>query len=630
MCGIWFSVGLRPPREVIHSVVHRGPDGTGWIDFDSPAGPVVLAHHRLAIIDVGSTGRQPMSYNGRWWIAYNGEVYNHKELRYELQAAGRRFETSSDTEVILAAYAQWGPSCLNRFIGMFSFVIYDKIAHTVFAARDRFGVKPLYYVALPGMFAVASEIKQLLILPCVTRSLNFARAFDFLTASLLDHTNETMFAGVYQLRGGEAVYLELLYPDWNTRPTRWYNLPPPGTINTGLDEAAEQFAALLDDAVRLHLRSDVRVGSCLSGGLDSSSIVCLVARQRRGLGNTEPFTYVTSRFKEKEADEGIYADSVGAATGLTGSSVFPRPDDFATQLERLAWHQDEPFGSTSIFAQWCVFAEAARLGIKVMLDGQGADEQLAGYHGMFPTYYLQLLGGGRFVSLARTLLARRHLHQVEIASDLRFLLVSTLLGWVPTALLGKRWQGQTFGWLRSGFQELFGSQSSFHAAIERDHLGPIDGLGAMCRAHVLATSLPALLHYEDRSSMAHGIEARVPFLDHRLVEFSIALGDNHKMRGAETKAVLRRAMKGLLPEDVRQRQDKLGFATPEKKWLLGPARPILDHCLSRAIRRFGEVLDPDGIRSRVKQYETGQAPADFTLWRIASFGVWGDIFGVTA
>lgn len=620
-----------PSREVIDIVSHRGPDGSGWQEMPSPVGQVTIAHRRLSIIDIGPSGHQPMCYHERWWITYNGEIYNYIELRTELASAGWEFQTSSDTEVILAAYAKWGRDCLDRFVGMFAFVIYDSKTASAFAARDRFGIKPLYFRFDGEILALASEIKQLLVLPGCPRSVNTTQAFDFLTASMSEHSTETMFSGIDQLRGGESLLIDCSGPRLNS-PTvrRWYRLPQSGSVEIGFGDAKEKFLDLLGESVRLHLRSDVRVGSCLSGGLDSSSLVCLAERFLRATGDVTAFTTINARFLEKEVDESRFADSVTRHTRLPASYVFPKPETMIAQAERLVWHQDEPFGSTSIFAQYCVFEEAKRLGIKVMLDGQGADEQLAGYHWMFPYYYRQLLYGGRFVELAKTLCDRSSIHGVSLASNLKSLGQGALPQSLTMALSAYRRQSGQFGWLSSEFREPFAKRSPFFSALERDEMQNASDLGELCVAQVQSTNLPMLLRYEDRCSMAHSIEARVPFLDHRLVEFSIGLGGQHKMNGAETKSILRAAMEGILPRDVQTRQDKLGFSTPENRWLAGPMREFLTDRLVAAANRFPGIFDRRGLRKLADDVSSGRRVPDFTLWRVASFGMWGDVFKVSA
>ena len=330
MCGIWFSAGFLPDAKHIDVVAHRGPDGRGWRVFKSSCGPVALGHRRLAIIDTSEAAGQPMAYaGGRLWLVYNGEIYNHVELRTELESLGHIFLTRSDSEVILAAYDQWGESCLDRFVGMFAFVIYEPGAERFFAARDRFGIKPLYYVSHRNGLAFASEIKQLLRLPDVTARMNVARMYDYLSAGMTDHTGETMFNDVMQLRNRECVTIDLSrFTLGHPLPIRrWYWLPPSGSIRMSEDQAAARFRELLAESVRLHLRSDVPVGSCLSGGLDSSSIVCLIDRQFRAEGNGNRLNTISACYEEKSVDERPFIEAISAATNTQPHYVFPRAED---------------------------------------------------------------------------------------------------------------------------------------------------------------------------------------------------------------------------------------------------------------------------------------------------------------
>jgi asparagine synthase (glutamine-hydrolysing) len=631
MCGLWASVGPVPPEAAIDLVAHRGPDGRGWQAFASNAGPVVLAHRRLAIIDTSDAGIQPMAWSGgRCWIVHNGEIYNYLELRRELEALGHRFRTETDTEVILAAYAQWGGGSLERFIGMFAFVIYDGDAETLFAARDRFGIKPLYVWQSAGRLAFASEIKQFRVLPEFSARVNAARAYDFLAGALFDHTDETLFAGVRQLRGGECVSVQL--PRWRADGAlpvrRWYELPPANTRRFRDDEATEGFAALLEDAVRLHLRADVTVGSCLSGGLDSSSIVALAIEELKRQRARNAFHTVSACFTEAEVDESRYIDAVVARTGVLSSRVTPAPERLVAEVEAIARHQDEPFTSTSIFAQWCVFERAAAERITVMLDGQGADEQLAGYHAAFAVYYRQLAADGDWRGIARTLRDRLRFHRAALRSEAKSILLALLPASRRTEVVAAVRGRETSAWLGPTLIEAGGGTPPLQAALARDGFGAIVGLGDACRAQLKTTNLPMLLHYEDRNSMAHGIEARVPFLDHRLVEFSLALGDHHKMSGAETKFVLRRGLRDRLPEAVRTRTDKLGFATPEERWFKGPLRDYVLDGVETAISRAPDFFAAAGLRRLARDILAGARPFDFMLWRTVSFGLWARVFDV--
>lgn len=630
MCGIFASLGFPPDKANIDVVSHRGPDGDGWEVFDTARGPLALGHRRLAIIDLSDAGHQPMSYeDGRYWLVFNGEIYNYVELKRELEALGKVFHTHSDSEVLLASYAQWGEAALQRLMGMFAFLIWDRRDQRLFAARDRFGIKPLYFAANGRGIAFASEIKQLLNLSGVSRRMNVARMRDFLASGISEHTSQTMFADVLQLRGGECAAFDLARwsPGDGIPVRRWYDVLKSGEADLSERQAGERFLELLTDGVTKHLRSDVPVGSCLSGGLDSSSIVCLMDRLLRQQGSDAPINTVSACYREKEVDERPFMEAVVAATRSRPHYVYPTVHDAFAQAEKITWHQDEPYGSTSIFAQWSVFAAAKAAGVKVMLDGQGADEQLAGYHGGFHYYTADLVRRRKWLALTRTMLQRREYHGLSYAGQLRGLSIPFL----PRRLLGRGKQllGQP-DWLGSeAFKSIGAPSDAFATALSELDLGPVKSIGELCVAMTQGSNLTMLLHWEDRNSMAHGIEARVPFLDHRLVEFSISLGDRHKIVHGDTKRVLRRAMADTLPPAVLNRRDKLGFATPEQTWFRGPLRSAVEAGVEDTLARFPDLLHADNTRRLVRQMLYGARPVDFTAWRIVNVGIWGRVFGAT-
>jgi len=633
MCGIWFSLGFPPDPKHIEVAAHRGPDGRGWRTFDSAAGPLALGHLRLSIIDLSDDAAQPMSYaDGRFWITFNGEIYNYIELRAELAALGHVFRTASDTEVLLAAYAQWGEAALDRLIGMFAFAIWDAREQVVFAARDRFGIKPLYVYATPTGAALASEIKQIAALPGFTARLNLARAYDFLSSGIMDHTGETMFEGVGQLQGGECLRLDLRrwQPGAPLPVRRWYGIIEPGTLDIDEATAARRFRELLAESVRIHLRSDVPVGTCLSGGLDSSSIVCLMTRELAAAGSGARVHSVSACYDAKEVDERPFMEAVVDQTGSIPHWCYPRVDDAFALAERITWHQDEPYGSTSIFAQWCVFEEAHRAGLKVMLDGQGADEQLAGYHGGFSYYFASLLRQRCFTELLRAMVERRAWHGVSLSDQFQTLVLPLLPAPVARLLRRQRRALAQHDWLNGDGMRPYLGGSAFERAREQIGRPPVTGVGDLCVVMTQSSNLAMLLHWEDRNSMAHGIEARVPFLDHRLVEFSLALGNRHKLVGGDTKRVLRSGMNGILPEKVRQRRDKLGFATPEEAWFRGPLREAVLAGVEQTLAYFPGLLNIAGVRAHAADMIEGRRGVDFSLWRIVNLGIWGHLFGASA
>lgn len=674
MCGItgFFSTVPHPASIVgrmTDLIRHRGPDDEGFVLFqtlssmplvcggqDTPDDsrqtntayapteilsslgdyPVTLAlgHRRLSIVDLSPLGHQPMSSaDGRYWIVFNGEVYNHIELRAELEKSGCQFVSHSDTEVIIAAYQKWGSGCLSRFNGMFAFLIYDCVQHKLFAARDRFGVKPLYYRVTENGVSFASEIKQFTVLPQWHARMNGQRVYDFLNWGITDHTDETMFSGVFQLRGGQSLELDLqaivegrvLYAAGDKLPAHcWYQLEPRPFYGT-MQEAAEQFRDKLYDAVKLRLRADVPVGSCLSGGLDSSAIVCIVNQLLReqgahGLQKTFSACSDVARFDERK-----WIDIVVDATDVDAHYTYPALGGLFDEAPVITWHQDEPFGSTSIYAQWNVFRLAAEQQVKVMLDGQGADEQLAGYHGYFGPYLAQLFKSLRWGALLKEAAAMRRLHGYSYIKSAAYIANYTL----PEIIKDKLRQivGRTDAqpsWLNCR-QLGCVAVNPFQAA----EAGGGETVLGLSIAQLTANNLQMLLHWEDRDSMGHSIESRVPYLDYRLVEFVLGLPDEYKLSGGVTKRVLRQGMSGVLPDEIRDRMDKLGFVTPEETWLRETAPDLFREKLNEAIAASGGILRKAEVNKMLEDIIEGRLRFSFLPWRLISFGEWVKQFSVT-
>ena len=592
---------------------------------------LALGHRRLSIVDLSPLGHQPMKYGDRYWIVYNGEVYNHHELRRELELAGYSFRSHSDTEIILASYDYWGADCLSRFNGMWAFALYDRQKQTLLLSRDRFGVKPLYYWISPaGFCAFASEIKAFTVLPGWNPRVNGQRVYDFLTWGVLDHTDETMFAGVFQLPGGCCVHLgtsedargQLAKLPGERLPgiVRWYELR--GSAFSGsLADAADEFLHRFEDSVRLRLRADVPVGSCLSGGLDSSSIVCVANRFLRQQSAAEVQKTFSACARVKRFDERNFVDEVVGLTGVDAHYTYPEIDGLFSSLDAITWHQDEPFGSTSIYAQWSVFRLAAENGVKVMLDGQGADEQLAGYHGYFGPFLSHLFRRGNWRKLSSELRAIRGLHGYAYSQLGRMLgaYLFPALRLRAAALVGGA--AHSAEWLDCG-QLGIGPKDPFRALF-----GQFNDVSDLSRAQLTSTSVPMLLHWEDRDSMAHSIESRVPFLDYRLVEFTLGLPDEYKLSRGVTKIVQREGLRGILPEAVRMRMDKLGFVTPEEVWLRETGTEDFRSLLQQAVDCTGGVVKP-AVMEILEKMVRGERRFDFFIWRLISFGAWVRCFGV--
>jgi len=629
------AIDLSALERMVLVQAHRGPDGEGYVLLDARGQErplavvgrladapgtrpyrhsIGLGHRRLAIIDLSPLGHQPMTTeDGRCWVTYNGEIYNHVELREELRAKGYRFRSASDTEVLLAAYQEWNEACVTRFNGMFAFAIWDRDRRRLFCARDRMGVKPFYYSWDGARFAFASEIKGLLSAG-LRPSPNQRAVFDYLDGACLDHSEDTFFEGIRQLPPAHTLTV-----DTQVTVQRYWGLPPCGEAGLSMRDAAERFRHLFRDAVRLRLRSDVPIGTCLSGGLDSSSIVC-VANDLMFVEHTVPRELIGERqktfsscFEDPAYDERQFIRPVLERTGAEAHYTFPDPKELAESVSQLVWQQDEPFASTSIFAQWNVMRLAAQHGVKVLLDGQGADELLAGYHGFFGAFFADLAAKRRWLGLLWELMAYRRLQgpipKYVFANLARAFLPSLLVRFLRSRMIG------SVDWIAPEFRRQWGPTPAA-SSLAGSHLHRMQ--------HQLLTwnGLRALLHYEDRNSMAFGIETRLPFLDYRLVEFLYGLEPELKIRNGWTKAVLREALDGVLPSEVCWRADKMGFVTPEDILFRTSLREMTRDILSDAQTRARGYLNVEAALKEFEAHEAGRKNISFTIWRWLNLELW--------
>jgi asparagine synthase (glutamine-hydrolysing) len=639
-------VDLRLLERMTQVLAHRGPDGEGYVLLAprdrgkplpvtgrlsaslrsiAPGYTIGLGHRRLAVLDCSPLGHQPMAGEDELtWITYNGEIYNYLELREELQGLGRRFRSMSDTEVILHAYREWGPACLPRLNGMFAFAVWDGARDRLFCARDRLGMKPFYYRVDGERLTFGSEIKALLEDADTPTAPNYRMVHDFLAFGLQDHTEETFFDGIRQLRPGHCLVAE----GGRLTVGKWWDLEPSAPQAAVDDESAvRSFRALFDDAVRIHLRSDVAVGSCLSGGLDSSSIVCTMHRlltpgRPDGFAGAAGVRFPTfsSCFEEPACDERPYLNLVVARAGTESVEVFPDGRRLYEEMPRILWFQEEPFGGTSYLAQWAVMRAAAEHGVKVLLDGQGGDELLCGYPGYWGSYGGDLVRRGdarRFIAEAWAYWRQQlRLDPTVYANFARALLPLPVVSRARARLKGHDlWMSPEFAsrCADSGERLLYGRR--FPSAVE-NHVA----------AYLQSHSLPALLHHEDRNAMAFSIEARLPFLDTRLVDWSFRLPTGFKLRNGRSKFILREAMAGVLPEAVRQRTDKMGFVTPQDRWLRETLRPYLEDLFSaRAFAQRG-YWDPSRLRKAYREYCDGRHQLGPTVWRWVSLELWHQRF----
>ncbi len=646
MCGISGLFGMKgihsDLQEFIRSndiVSHRGPDGYGMAFFQTgtdqsrlielameqikvPEQMVTLAlgHRRLAIIDLSQNGAQPMSTADEClWITYNGEIYNYIELREELVTLGYSFRSASDTEVILTAYAEWGEACVNRFNGIWAFAIADLKKNKLFCSRDRFGVKPLHYFHDGTRFVFGSEIKELLCYSFVPRQVNQRAAYEYLAFGAVDYCEETFFTSIYKLMQGHNLTVDLATGD--IAKTCYYQPRFEKNTKISYEEAALEFRRLLTDSVRLQLRSDVEVGSCLSGGLDSSSIVSLMRQELTKGGRTHIQRTFSSHFEEEEANELEYMQEIIKATNVHADFTYPSPQELLHDLEKLVWHQDEPFGSTSIFAQWSVFKLVHENKVKVMLDGQGADEMLAGYVGFYHTYLDQLNRQRQYFTLWYESYKYANLHQ-QSRTPLVGKGLERILG-----RLGKpsRTSGFTYriDWLNPALTVKFQEQSLYQKAVSLAPFGAGEILENTLYQMTFLTNLQALLRHEDRNSMAFSVEARVPFLDHRLVEFIFSLPSHFKIRDGYTKRVLRDGMRGVIPEKIRWRVKKLGFATPERKWQQNTLKPLIETAVQD--ERLYPYLVAENATDYLVQLQQ-QGVTDFAPWRWLNLSLWMKVY----
>jgi len=597
----------RSVAQMNHLQQHRGPDDAGLHEGVG----IALGHRRLSILDLTPRGHQPMQLAGTpLWIVHNGEVYNYRELRAELEGLGRAFVSETDTEVILASYARWGPACLERFNGMFAFAIWDEREEVLFCARDRLGIKPFHHAQLrDGTFAFASEIKAFHALP----QFEF-EADDAAVAVYVGHgranisASDTFVRGVRALapghflrvRRGESVESQSY---WDLR-ARLRKAARPDE-----DRAVAGFREQLEDSVRLRLRSDVPVGTCLSGGLDSSTLVVLVdALIGAGAQRTRQATF-SACFDEPQLDERPFMRAVSAATRTEPHQVFPTAQALDSEIDDLIWHQDEPFGSTSIFAQRCVFRAAREAGVPVTLDGQGADELLGGYLNYPPVYLLDLEQRGERRAKWREawLFARAQGAPLRrVLRRLRRARRKLAAPQPPSAYLHPR--------LRAG------------AAIP----GPLAGAAASGRGPLIehlivdlsSQMLPALLRYADRNSMTYSVESRVPFLDHRIVEFVFGLPPRALHRDGWTKRLLRDAFADLLPDAVTWRRDKIGFASPEASWFRGPLGERLESLLAEPGAPVFERYVDRATLAREWRHFRGGGKYRTDFWRALNLHLW--------
>ncbi|MGH9932737.1 MAG: asparagine synthase (glutamine-hydrolyzing) [Pyrinomonadaceae bacterium] len=616
------SLGVRELERMRDVLTHRGPDDAG-IFVDARVGRIGLGHRRLSIVDV-ATGHQPMTNeDGTLHITYNGEIYDHADFRASLEGRGHVYKTHCDTETILHLYEEYGRRCVDHLRGMFAFAIWDQKKRELFIARDRLGVKPLYYALTDdGSLYFASEIKALLETGFVKAELNYGALPDYL-ANHAPSGEVTLFRGIKRLLPGHT----LLWRDGTIEISQYWNVSFQRDENSKRSDAdyIAEWSELFRESVRLRLMSDVALGMFLSGGIDSAAIAAVMSGMV-----AEPIKTFSVAFAEREANELEYARLVAKAFRTRHHEVVVSPEKFFAALPKLVRHEDEPIAHPSSVALYFV-SQLASQHVKVVLTGEGSDELLAGY-GRYRRTILNVGLGTRYQQVAPAAVRnaiRKQIEGLPFGSRLRQKLQRTFLTLSPDlesvyfdnfAVFPRAMQYEL---LTPETQGRLGVSAGDPYSEMRAVLAETDATSLLDRLLYadLKTYLHELLMKQDQMSMAASIESRVPFLDHKLVEFSAALPERMKLRGATTKYILRESMKGLLPEAILTRP-KMGFPVPVGAWFRGAFRNVIDEYVlgERAISRG--IFEPAFVRSLVQRHQEGGEDHSERLWALVNFEIW--------
>lgn len=629
MCGIVggiFNVGDSLINDkfgvALEQMKNRGPNDRGYeiLNYSNDA-KLVLGHTRLSIIDLSSAGHQPMySLDGRYALVFNGEIYNYRELRQELVSIGWSFHSDSDTEVLLYAWAQWQEKALAKLIGMYAFTVYDKHTNKLVCVRDPFGIKPFFYSKELGLFKFASDIKALLGLHESKPRLNWQRAYDYLALNVYDSSEHSFIEGVFHLMPGHLLVVDLS-TNIVSVPQKWWNPSLIENDNLSFSQATEQVRETFLDNIKLHLRSDVAIGAALSGGIDSSAVVCAMRHLEPDI-DINTFSYIA---KDSEVSEEHWVDYVNNYVGAKPHKVVCDANDLLNDLDDLVLSQGEPFGSTSIYAQYRVFKLAREHNVTVTLDGQGADELLAGYRG----YPLQ-----RFRSIIESEGIIEALKYVNSWSAWPGRSKKQALMCLASALLSPKLEAKAKSafvsaskpaWLKAELLIDKGVRLGHQSAPLSSNLKG-RRVVEMLEQSLRAEGLPQLLRHGDRNSMRFSVESRVPFLTASLAELTFAMPEHYLISNhGETKSVFRAAMRGIVPDQILDRKDKIGFATPEELWL----KSISD--VLRAWLADAEdipFLNKSALLHEFDLIMSGRKRFTWQVWRWVNFVKWSYNCGV--
>ncbi len=579
-------------KDMINKVNHRGPDYKDFY-FDNL---VSLGHARLSIIDLTNAANQPFYWEDRYIVVFNGEIYNYIEIKEELMNKGICFKTNSDTEVLLASYAYWGEDCQKRFNGMWAFIIWDKYKKKLFVSRDRFGIKPLYWYEFQGKYYFSSEIKQLTFIGA--NQININELSNYLYGSLVSCSDNTFFKNIQSLKGGHSISIQL---GEDICIKQWYSLSSQ-LLNHYKDK---DIIELIEDSVKLRMRSDVKLGSCLSGGIDSSTIANIFSKIHISKNNNFDINLIHAKSIDIENDESDYAIQASNYAGQELKMVIPTAKDFWDNIYKICYLQDEPFGSPSIFMQYFVMKKAKELGCKVMLDGQGADEILLGYHKYISLIFYNEIKNINFLKITKFLKDNFYFSENNSLLDKAKYIAGPIFSSLRTNRLQKR-----LNFLKLPIDSLKDIYKEIGNNSKDMKLTQI--------LEVNKTSLPALLRYEDRNSMANSIEARVPFLDHRVVESSISLNLEDKIKNGWTKYPLRNS--NLLPNSIAWRRSKLGFNAPERTWIGQYDNDMKNNIMSSEI--LNEIVDKNSLIENWRKLNYREK------WRLFNTSIWAEIMKI--
>ena len=663
MCGITgiisFSLEKNIPeliKKMSDKLSHRGPDGEGFLLFNeteivpsftdntphhlvagkynfSPSTHIhsikfhptgALGHRRLSILDTTEAGHQPMcTPDGKIWITYNGEIYNYIELKNELIKDGYSFKTQTDTEVILASYQKWGKNCIDHFNGMWAFVIYDPENQELFGSRDRFGVKPFYYFLNDKIFAFSSEQKALLTMTFIKSSINEEAAFTYLASGISENKQQGLFQNIIELMPSECFSLNTrnhFFKKWNYYQLNYENKSLDFDVKY-FNNAVDKCKELIENAILLRLRSDVSVGSCLSGGLDSSTIVCFINKflkihELKQIGEQQKV--FTACYNNYSSDESHWAEMVVNQTNTKWHKCYPSPENLIEDFEKLVYHQDIPFFSTSTFAHYRVMKLAKEAGVKVTLDGQGGDEIFAGYDPHVISFWLELLRKGKISLLFKEFdISPSSLVSMNILSSnlMKYILFRFAPLEFTNFLLKKQ---PIFNILNKDFVK----KNDFVLIEKKAPVG--SSLNTILHDYMTSHKLKVLLKTTERNAMANSIESRVPFSDDiNLIEFLFGLSACYKIHDKKTKYILRESIKGLVPEKIRMRKDKIGFATPESYFMNSTKHELKKYITPDLVRFINTKALLSNWDNLFSNENTKHSP---WLWRLINFAAWKSVY----